>query len=113
MKYEFIKVKDLYEALKHNKNGNEIGFTFDNPEDLDLEKEEPTGWYGVALVRNFGGESIIFGDYGIGIINSFYCGDYDLEDLCRMFSDEGGRKYTEDSLVCVDVKDVAKCIWNK
>lgn len=111
MDYTFMTVEELANALEE-RVGSAIGFTFDTPEDL-TDGREPSGWYGASIVENFGGESVIFGDYGVGILNGCYLSDTDsyhdetlVEILIRFFTEENGWEFTKDSYVCVDKADL-------
>ena len=111
MDYVFMTVEELANALEE-RVGCEIGFTFDTPEDL-ADSGEPSGWYGASIVKNFGGRSVIFGDYGVGILNGCYVEDEMVEEiLIRFFMDEHyGCIFTKDSYVCVDKSDlIVRCL---
>ena len=111
MDYTFMTVEELANALEE-RVGCEIGFTFDTPEDL-ANGDLPSGWYGASIVKNFGGRSVIFGDYGVGIIDGLYLGHSEsvVDILIRFFKVENGWNFTKDSYVCVDKSDlIVRCL---
>lgn len=110
MNYVFMTVEELANALEE-RVGCEIGFTFDTPEDL-ANGDLPSGWYGASIVKNFGGRSVIFGDYGVGILTGCYLEDEETVDiLTRFFTGENSWNFTKDSYVCVDKSDlIVRCL---
>ncbi len=107
MEYTFVTVKQMADWLRACNNGDELGFTNDEKEDIEVNGE-PTGWYGVTIVDLFDYPTVVFGYYGGGAI---CCGSINesFEDMIiTFFNREFDIKLTEDSLVCVDANDYRK-----
>ena len=88
-------------AMEHPEK--EIGFTADTPEEV-YAYGTPTGWYGIAYTKFFGGQSLIFGDYGIGVI---WHDTYDFDNIYEFWRREFSEDLTEDRLICVDEADMS------
>ena len=110
MEYNFVTVKQMADWLRACDLGDELGFTNDEKEDIEVNGE-PTGWYGVTIVDLFDNPTVVFGYYGGGAIS---CGSINYEDesfedmIITFFNREFDIKLTEDSLVCVDANDYGK-----
>lgn len=103
MKIKFVGIEELCKLLEENE---EISFTFDSCEE-DLWWGEPTGWYGMKIVRLFDNKRVVAGYYGGNDSASEGFRDqeefYDavrcvLETLCLYAS--------KVSSVCVDLEEI-------
>lgn len=107
--YKFYTLKELVEELnKENRVvGTPVGFTLDKPEDVFGEDWEPTGWYGVMITNDFDGRSMLYGNYGIGVVYSDCLNDItEMESLIGFLKSETNVDYTENDYVCVDAADL-------
>lgn len=74
-----------------------VDFTFDD----DLYN--PSGWYGIKTCSEFDGYSLLFGDYGYGIIDVAHLNNWSIEEITQTvqhFWDMGMDVHIEK--VCVD-----------
>lgn len=129
LKYKWITVKEAVELVLSDKfdNGGSLDFTLDK-EEIVKEYSDflPTGWYGIARVHIFDGDSIVIGYYGGGIEKAVNClhmeddpKDYYkavLVTFLEFLNEEGvdiqrGKccEYTETSLICIDESYPNKC----
>lgn len=129
LKYKWVTVKEAVELVLSDKfdNGGSLDFTLDKEEIVKEYRDFlPTGWYGIARVHIFDGDSIVIGYYGGGIekaVNCLHIKDYPdeaFEDTLVTFlgflNEEGvdiqrGKccEYTETSLICIDESYPNKC----
>lgn len=104
IRWKFVTPRELLDYVEAHPE-KEVGFTSDTPAEV-YAYGEPTGWYGIAYTKSFGGHSLIFGDYGVGVIwhdtfdwdNKYILYDFWESEFCE--------KLTEDRLICVDEADM-------
>lgn len=109
IEYDFKSIKEIAQALRE---GKEVDFTLDTPEDNLGPGWMPCEWYGAKNIEMFEGRSLVIGGYGSGIewAESIYESDRTIEEV---FIDFLNRKYnalpslrkiTEDYEIAVDTE---------
>lgn len=100
--FRFATIKEIADMVR---DGMEIGFTLDTPEYLDLDKKNPSGWYGAKMSYDFDGGSVLFGDYGAGtiyVVPVQSSGQSIEEAIIEFVKWEGGFQCIEDSELCIE-----------
>lgn len=105
IRYEFITIKEFINYMMAHP-GKELGFTGDTEDDIEVYGG-PEGWYGAKIDNSFDGNTLLFGEYGIGIgwTYEIECDDDCIEFFHEFFGDEFLREVDEDSLICIDTED--------
>lgn len=100
MKYRWVRLEDIVRWLD-NDMVTEINFTGDGFVADDIE---PEGWYGMKLSKEFDGNSMIFGDWGLGIIHSDNLDDGIAAAIKGFFKNEFGWEIYFDTHICCEAK---------
>ena len=101
--YVFKSLSEIVDWLQNGFFDRELGFTNDTPDDIEMNGGA-TGWYGMKIVDDFDGESLVVGYYGSGIV--FSDGILDLESSIKMFfRSEFNREIRLGELICVSKSD--------
>lgn len=106
--YKFVTIKELAERIcKENPLDHIIGFTFDQPEDVEMNGE-PTGWYGITMSSMFDGESIVIGYWGGGICaarNIWRDVSEAIDFIIEFYKSECHSIVDENTQICVDANE--------
>jgi len=100
MKYRWVTLDDITRWLVDG-TVTEISFTDDA---FTTEDFEPTGWYGMKLVKEFDEESMIFGKWGHGIEYADNLEDGIIGAIKNFFYLEFYQEINRGTLICCEAE---------